>query len=135
VQLNPTDIFFYGTAWTAIWGAIVWFGKDLVSQKRDRKKRKTTFLAFLKEMEIEVGVGFHPGPTHSRVAQQFSDRRPKFAAQVVMMEQDFKDEKLARFEELATAISGTTPGQVNSKEGNQKLLDAIRALTTFVRAN
>jgi hypothetical protein len=108
--------------------------RNLVAEAQ-KKARKRDFLAYLKQMETEVGVGFHPGPTHSRVAQQFSERRPVFAAEVIRIEQDFSGGKLVQFVELTSAISDTIPGEINSTEGNQKLLGAIRRLFAFVRDN
>jgi hypothetical protein len=132
-----------GSVGGAITGAV---GAHFLAKSRDANNRaylselskvarKRDFLAYLKQMEIEVGVGFHPGPSHSRVAQQFSERRPVFAAEVIRIEQDFSGGKLIRFTELTSAISETTPGEINSTEGNQKLLGAIRKLFALVKEN
>jgi hypothetical protein len=118
-------------------GGLVVLGGHLLSRSRDRQVVKERFLAFMHAWESEVRIGFHSRlGTYGRVAELFSIRLPSFAAERVPIRRRFwRNDNSERFSQLCERISLMTPGQIDSQEGNKKLLDAIRALISFVERN
>src|SRR5947207_8634487 len=97
--MNATQIFVWGTVWTALWGSIVWFGKDKITDRRERKTRKRHFLAFLNVWEAEivadrpVFVSLPPGAQivgFGKIANQFDFKRLQLVEKATELEANYR---------------------------------------------
>jgi hypothetical protein len=66
------------------------------------------------------------------VADQFDERRLVLIEKAAAVESDFYYAKRIEFKNLLDKIRTMTPGQVQGDEGRQRLLEAIRGLTSFL---
>jgi hypothetical protein len=147
IELNPTQIFVYGTIWTAVWGAIVWFTKDRISTKRDEAKqrraaqcarddRKRDFLGFMAEWRMMV-IRANP----RRLGEDLSQRIEAFSREQTKIRSDFPAGEVRNgFDGVVKSLSSlgkseVTEAQGNTEVGQIKFTTAIDAVINFVEAN
>ncbi len=126
----------FGSVGGAISGAFV---ANYFSNRRDKSRRKLQLLAFLNAWQSDFLAGrdkYVPEANLSRaVFALFDDFRIELIAKATGVELDYSGIVQGRFKALETAIIDMTPGQLDIKQGREKLNAALNDLIDFLRKN
>jgi hypothetical protein len=125
-------VLLFGSVGGAISGAFV---ANYFTNQRHRKHRKTVLFAFLNVWASEVEANRRTTNRHNvavGVADQFDERRLVLIEKAAAVELDFGDATRTKFKGLVDKIGTMTPGEVGGEQGRQKLLQAIRHITSFL---
>jgi hypothetical protein len=125
-----------------ILGHFLAIGRDVRNRKHEATKtsrtRKTQFLGFLAVWELEIVANRKIADANNvlqGVADRFDAKRLELVNQSELMDSDFQGDARHTFYGLVRVVIDMTPGGVDGEEGRQKLVNAIRDLTIFVRNN
>ena len=69
------------------------------------------------------------------VAGRFDRKRLELVREASQVELDFRGDSVIEFIDLVNTIVVMTPGSIESDDGRQELLKAIRSLTMFLKEN
>lgn len=69
------------------------------------------------------------------VARRFDRKRLELVREAAQVELDFRGDRVIEFIDLVNTIVVMTPGSIESDDGRQELLKAIRSLTVFLKEN
>jgi hypothetical protein len=149
IELNATQIWLYTLIWGGFCGAVGWFANFGVSAYRIRTIRQHAlddakdqrcrkFLGFLKPWAADVEAN-RPMTNANNilldVAGRFDEKRLELVREAAQVESDFSDARCTKFKQLVDRIVNMRPGDVQDEDGRKILLEAIRALAAFVKAN
>jgi hypothetical protein len=139
--------------YTALWGAfcatIGWFSNfgrsayrlhvarkhALDDAQKDRRRR---FLGFLGAWAADVEANRTMVTANNvflTVAGRFDRKRLELVREAAQIELDFRGDRVIEFIDLVNTIVVMTPGSIESDDGRQELLKAIRSLTVFLKEN
>ena len=146
-QLNATQIWLYAALWGAFCATIGWFTNFGINAYRlhvarkhalddAQEDRRRNFLGFLRAWAADVEANRRMVTANGvfvTVAGRFDRKRLELVREAAQVELDLRGDRVIEFIDLVNTIVVMTPGSIESDDGRQELLKAIRSLTVFLK--